>query len=178
MPDPLFATFKSPSAKKRKRSQPSVVQPNTPRSKAGPSNTKSSGRNASDEELEDGHVGAFDDVDLEPPPPEDEDDHGVDDETPAQKRLRLAKMYLDSVKTGLGRRPRKTKGDESGSEESLGEGEVEGWDAEDIDREIIEARLQKDIVSTCHDSDAILPDMCLASSSKALGAPTFASQTR
>ncbi|KAI6026011.1 WD40 repeat-like protein [Pisolithus marmoratus] len=47
------------------------------------------------------------------------------DETPAEKRLRLAKLYLDSVKEGLA------------------EGE---YDAAEIDRELVSARLRQDVL--------------------------------
>lgn len=52
----------------------------------------------------------------------DEED---ENETPAQKRLRLAKLYLDGLK------------------ENLGEGE---FDAGEIDKELLNARLQRDVL--------------------------------
>ncbi|KAJ7145984.1 WD40-repeat-containing domain protein [Mycena epipterygia] len=61
------------------------------------------------------------DVDVDPGASGDEDD----DETPAEKRLRLAKLYLESVKEGLA------------------EGE---FDAAEIDRELISARLKQDVM--------------------------------
>ncbi|KZT22903.1 WD40 repeat-like protein [Neolentinus lepideus HHB14362 ss-1] len=51
----------------------------------------------------------------------------LEDETPAEKRLRLAKLYLEGVKEGLKR----------------GEGE---FDAGEIDRELISERLRKDVL--------------------------------
>ncbi|TFY80355.1 hypothetical protein EWM64_g3654 [Hericium alpestre] len=48
-----------------------------------------------------------------------------EDETPAEKRLRLAKLYLDSVKEGLA------------------EGE---YDAAEIDKELVSARLKQDVL--------------------------------
>lgn len=63
-------------------------------------------RGAVDEELNsdrtDSEDGGIDDIDLradvQPETSGDEDE----DETPAEKRLRLAKLYLESVKDGLG----------------------------------------------------------------------------
>ena len=60
-----------------------------------------------DEELSDesdGGGGGVDDLDLRP---DDDLDPGAsgeedDDETPAEKRLRLAKLYLEGVKEDLG----------------------------------------------------------------------------
>ncbi|KAG8875143.1 pre-rRNA processing protein [Tulasnella sp. 331] len=155
MPDPLFASARPSSSKKRKLSQPSAS-----RARAGPSsNTKRPRKNAAagaddDDDLQDTPVGVFDDVDLEPPTMAagDEDPGSEEDETPAQKRLRLAKMYLDSVKKGVSaRRARKARGGEDGSggdDDDEGDelGEPAGWDAADVDREIIEARLQKDVL--------------------------------
>lgn len=48
-----------------------------------------------------------------------------EDETPAEKRLRLAQMYLEGVKT------------------SLADGE---YDAAEIDKELISARLKQDVL--------------------------------
>ncbi|PPQ75297.1 hypothetical protein CVT24_007520 [Panaeolus cyanescens] len=78
----------------------------------------------SDQTDEDG--GDIDDMDLraedvDPGESGDEDE----EETPAEKRLRLAQMYLDSIKSGLA------------------EGE---FDAADVDKEIISARLKQDVL--------------------------------
>ncbi|KAF8964820.1 WD40 repeat-like protein [Flammula alnicola] len=81
-----------------------------------------------DEELSDqtDEEGAVDDMDLRA------DDVGVGDsddedenETPAEKRLRLAQLYLESVKVGLA------------------DGE---FDAAEIDKELISARLKQDVL--------------------------------
>lgn len=153
MPDPLFAKLKN---NKRKRpSQPSVTNPHnknasrrTAPSKRDAPPAKKPRKEAAVEEDDDdeeesefdGIVGAFDDVDLEEPQPGEMDDAAsgdeYDDETPAQKRLRLAKMYLDSVRKGIGRDMENADGEH-----------VVGWDAADVDRETIESRLQKDVVS-------------------------------
>ncbi|KAH7929245.1 WD40 repeat-like protein [Leucogyrophana mollusca] len=98
---------------------------------------KSQGRNQGkntkkrdvDEELDsdktDNDEGGIDDIDLRadmgPESSGDEDE----EETPAEKRLRLAKMYIESVKEGLA------------------EGE---FDAAEIDRELISARLKQDVL--------------------------------
>lgn len=154
MPDPLFATNKPRPLKKRKLSQPSVTRPNNSRGTgagagAGPSKRRKHDSN-DDNDIDDAPHDVFDDVDLEPPA----DDEAVDkdDETPAQKRLRLAKLYLENVKKDVAAKRAKKKGrgdvsgDEGGEDEDGAEDAV-GWDAADVDREIIEARLQKDVVS-------------------------------
>jgi len=136
MPDPFFAT----GSKKRKRS--SSTSASVPRKKAATTNGKlrskkpSSGvqrskqRVARDEELSDateddrGPEGV-DDMDLRA---SDEDPYQSgsenENETPAEKRLRLAQIYLEGVKT------------------SLAEGE---YDAAEIDKELISARLKQDV---------------------------------
>jgi len=138
MPDPFFAT----GSKKRKRPSSSTsafVSRKKPATTNGKLRSKkpSSGaqqpkkRLARDEELsdatEDGHgLGGVDDMDLRA---SDEDPYQSgsenENETPAEKRLRLAQMYLEGVKT------------------SLAEGE---YDAAEIDRELISARLKQDVL--------------------------------
>ncbi|GJE98703.1 WD40 repeat domain-containing protein [Phanerochaete sordida] len=90
-------------------------------------------RSARDEELSDATDGAgsdLDELDLRAPdvdPAAYESGEEDADETPAEKRLRLAKLYLEGVKEGLG----------------LAEGE---FDAAEIDRELISARLKQDVL--------------------------------
>lgn len=136
MPDRFFAT----GSKKRKRVPSSV---SVPRKKAATTNGKlrskkpSSGvpqpkkRSARDEELSDATeddrgLGGVDDMDLRA---SDEDPYQSgsenENETPAEKRLRLAQMYLEGVKT------------------SLADGE---YDAAEIDKELISARLKQDVL--------------------------------
>lgn len=141
MPDALFAPVKP--SNKRKRSQPSVARPTSgkPKSrKAQAAASSSRPRRQSpdaDEDVseKDEAFGAFDDINLDAPEAEEGSGDEYDNETPAQKRLRLAKLYLDSIKRGTANR----REDETE--------EVEGWDAEEIDREMIESRLQRDVVS-------------------------------
>ncbi|KAI0696969.1 WD40 repeat-like protein [Cerioporus squamosus] len=145
MPDAFFASSKN---RKRKRS--------APRDAAGPSTSKGAGRAAggkptarkqqasksktapkrtADEELSDATPDdddreGIDDMDLRAPdvdPDAYESAEEDEDETPAQKRLRLAKLYLHNVKQGL----------------SLADGE---FDAAEIDRELISARLKQDVM--------------------------------
>ncbi|KAH7882919.1 WD40 repeat-like protein [Phlebopus sp. FC_14] len=137
MSDSFFASRKS---KKRKRSVTSgdATQGKAKKAlhKEGPTrNGKVNGletkrrKRAADEELDsdktDEGEGGIDDLDLrahvEPETSGDEDA----EETPAQKRLRLAKLYLESV------------------EEGLAEGE---FDAAEVDKELISARLRQDVL--------------------------------
>lgn len=70
-------------------------------------------------------AGGIDDMDLDYGDSEDdEDDEALMNETAAQKRLRLAKNYIDTL-------------------QHAGEDEI-GYDAEDIDRDNIAARLKQD----------------------------------
>lgn len=107
MPDPFF---QKSSLKKRKR--PSTT-PNghsasyKKKSKTGVTSSKGKARKDENEMDEDNTVGGgiFDDIDLRG---SDVDEGGSDlngedsNETPAEKRLRLAKLYLEEVKQGLG----------------------------------------------------------------------------
>lgn len=138
MPDRFFAT----GSKKRKKSA-SSTSISAPRKKPATTNGKlrskklSSGvqqpkkRIARDEELSDAtegdhDLGGVDDMDLRA---SDEDPYQSgsenENETPAEKRLRLAQMYLDGVKT------------------SLADGE---YDAAEIDKELVSARLKQDVL--------------------------------
>ena len=106
MPDSFFVT------KSRKRKRTDSSGPKKPAFKSknkAVQQTQSKRKPRRDEELdsdetqEDG-IDAIDDLDLrhgvdEPMRSDDEDTS----ETPAQKRLRLAKVYLDSLKEGLGK---------------------------------------------------------------------------
>ncbi|KAJ8522076.1 hypothetical protein ONZ45_g1263 [Pleurotus djamor] len=83
-----------------------------------------------DEELEsdrtdESDAGDIDDMDLRPDSEEEASGDEYADETPAEKRLRLAKLYLESVK------------------QNLAEGE---FDAAEIDKELISARLKQDVL--------------------------------
>ena len=164
MPDAFFASTKS---RKRKRptssrdagpstsSKTKTKRPTTGGHKKAPTSQPTRKRTAdeelSDETHDDGGDGeGIDDMDLRAPdvdPDAYESAEEDEDESPAQKRLRLAKLYLDSVKQGL----------------SLGayllfllravlvligiwdtaEGE---FDAAEIDRELISARLKQDVM--------------------------------
>lgn len=113
MPDAFFASSKN---RKRKRTSSKDAGPSSSKKfargvkdKARKPNTTSKKRTAADEELSDEtqddeeHEG-IDEMDLRAPdvdPDAYESGEEDEDETPAQKRLRLARLYLDSVKQGL-----------------------------------------------------------------------------
>ncbi|KAG2034445.1 WD40 repeat-like protein [Suillus americanus] len=136
MPDSFFASTKT---RKRKRSVSTAegargVKKIPRKGKSSSQDTKlthASARRggAADEELNsdrtDSEGGGIDDIDLradvQPETSGDEDEQ----ETPAEKRLRLAKLYLESVK------------------DDLAEGE---FDAAEIDRELISERLRQDVL--------------------------------
>ncbi|KZV79700.1 WD40 repeat-like protein [Exidia glandulosa HHB12029] len=134
MPDPFFANSKG---QKRRRGPSNVNAKNKkPRTGTGTSknqNQPPAKRRRRDEELDsdgtqdDDNVGGggLDDLDLRHSDSDagasgEEDEH----ETPAEKRLRLAKLYIDSLK------------------KDIGEGEV---DAAEIDKEILSVRLKQDV---------------------------------
>ena len=101
-----------------------------------------------DEELESDATredGGVDDMDLrakevDPNESEDEDE----DETPAEKRLRLAKLYLESMKEGLGvSQVPVPRYDVLNSCVLSADGE---YDAADVDKELLSARLKQDVM--------------------------------
>lgn len=117
MPDSFFASSKT---RKRKRSTTRDAGPSSSKKTAkgvrgkgqkqdAATRTTSKKRTAADEELSDGTPDdndqeGIDDMDLRAPdvdPDAYESGEEDEDETPAQKRLRLAKLYLDGVKQGL-----------------------------------------------------------------------------
>ncbi|KAM6501053.1 WD40-repeat-containing domain protein [Amanita muscaria] len=129
MPDSFFASQKS---RKRKRSESSAQngRQNVKSRAAKPvSNGVKRPRKAVDEELSDqtSDGGGIDDLDLRADRDDGDGSSGDEDdaETPAEKRLRLAKLYLESVKNDL------AEGD---------------YDAAEIDKEIVNARLKQDVL--------------------------------
>lgn len=140
MPDAFFASAKS---RKRKRTDSSHKQRQnglTKKSRPAPKKAKV------DEELSEQSEeewGGIDDMELRAEEPDpgasgDEDE----DETPAEKRLRLAQLYLDSVKDSLG----------MFSLPLLIYNLIHYWtadgefDAAEIDKELISARLKQDVL--------------------------------
>jgi ribosomal RNA-processing protein 9 len=119
MPDSFFASSK-PRKRKRSASDGPKQTTKTPASKSSakpsqsrPSLAKGAGAakktrrsGAADEELDSDRTnddGAeIDDLELRPPTDEETSGDEFQDETPAEKRLRLAKLYLESVKEDLG----------------------------------------------------------------------------
>jgi ribosomal RNA-processing protein 9 len=122
MPDPFFTSSKSRKRKRSATSKDAGPQRNSTKfsrtkpplngksktaSKANGVSERKRSRKA-DEELDSDHTneedgGGVEDMELRA----STDDGGVSgeediDETPAEKRLRLAKLYLESVKEGLG----------------------------------------------------------------------------
>jgi ribosomal RNA-processing protein 9 len=130
MPDSFFS---SKNTRKRKRVSSKDSGPSSSkkilRTSNGRVSAKGKGKDRTvDEDLHSGGSGseALDDLDLradEVDPNESGEEDA--DETPAQKRLRLAKLYLESIK------------------EDIADGEV---DAAEIDKELISARLKQDVL--------------------------------
>lgn len=104
MPDSFFAT------KSRKRKRVATVKDTGPSSSKkilktsnGRTNAKGKARAADEDLHSDGSEVALEDMDLraDAVDPNESGDEDVG-ETPAEKRLRLAKLYLQSVREGLG----------------------------------------------------------------------------
>ena len=148
MPDPFFAT----KSRKRKRVSSKDSGPSSSKKILKTSNGRESAKGkgkarAADEELHSGGSGseALDDIDLradEGDPNESGDEDAG--ETPAEKRLRLAKLYLESIKEGLGGcLPPGSYSPDIYRSTFSADGEV---DAAEIDKEIISARLKEDVL--------------------------------
>jgi ribosomal RNA-processing protein 9 len=145
MPDAFFAS------KKRKRSTSIKKQPHKDRSSRPPKSNcvqpkSKPKKRREDEELDldrtDQDDAAIDDLDLRADDePESSGDEDID-ETPAEKRLRLANLYLQNVTEGLG---------EHACVHAIplvyvtrtAEGE---FDAAEVDKELISARLRQDVL--------------------------------
>lgn len=157
MPDAFFAS----TAKKRQRtsqkgsaSSNKAARTSKPRGTASkrPAQPRKAARR--DEELEsDATHSGVDDVDLRASDVDPAESDGAEDarETPAEKRLRLAKVYLQSVKEGLTLGecvPENRAHCAHAGVSHAGEGE---FDAAEIDRDIISARLKEDVVCPPHE---------------------------
>lgn len=162
MPDPFFASTKS---RKRKRSALDTApskkfarqansKPHTSTAKEGAkssaSKTKRRDEELSDETNDEGGGSGVDDMDLRAPdvvPDAYESADEDEDETPAEKRLRLAKMYLENVKQGLSLGALICIAFPSCAQKfyciALADGE---YDAAEIDRELISSRLKQDVM--------------------------------
>lgn len=145
MPDAFFAS------KKRKRSSSST---STKKQLHKDKSSKSNGvqpkfkpkKRRVDEELDsdrtDQDDAAIDDLDLRADDePESSGDEDID-ETPAEKRLRLAKFYLQSVTEGLGTFAC-VHAIPTIHDIRTAEGE---FDAAEVDKELISARLRQDVL--------------------------------
>lgn len=160
MPDPFFAS----NTRKRKRStgassstsrKPGRSPTNRHASRgqhkstAGPAPKKRRDEELSDETGEDNDVGGIDEMDLRAPdvvPDAYESGEDDEDETPAEKRLRLAKMYLDGVKQGLKQGAFHTSLKERSDDFHCLHSADGEFDAAEIDRELISARLKQDVL--------------------------------
>ncbi|GAB5587293.1 pre-rRNA processing protein [Umbelopsis nana] len=118
MSDSFFATT-------RKRKKPTTGNQRKPARAAG--NKRSRDTNADDSDNDDQiGAGGIDDMELHGSDVESEEEI---QETAAEKRIRLAKGYLEGIKKGL--------------DEDIG-----GFDAADIDRDLIAERLKQDAFET------------------------------
>lgn len=151
MPDSFFSSKKT---RKRKRVSSKDSGPSSSkkilRTSNGRVSAKGQGKNRTvDEDLHSGGSGSdLDDIDLradEVDPNESGEEDA--DETPAAKRLRLAKLYLESIKEGIGASSSLSSLRYEFSYLSVGaclaDGEV---DAAEIDKELISARLKQDVL--------------------------------
>lgn len=163
MPDSFFAAAKP---RKRKRStsghdgNSAAIGPSKKFARKGSAhpNATSSGKvtgvakrkgKTADEELDSDQTndedGGIDDMDLRHGLDSGQEGSGEEDEeeTPAEKRLRLAQLYLDSVREGLGIFPYFFTEIPTDVWPALADGE---YDAAEIDKELISARLKQDVL--------------------------------
>ena len=140
MSDPFLSL---PGTKRKRPSRPDTRPPRQDKSQARsrkPSGqTKRRLRESSpqaddDDEVGPGGIGSDVDMDLDEQDQDDESDH---DETPTERRLRLAKEYLDKVRSEVGMPEFLT---------SLILGN--DFDAAEVDRDIISQRLQEDVAES------------------------------
>ncbi|KAF4579586.1 pre-rRNA processing protein [Pleurotus pulmonarius] len=143
MPDAFFSSTK-PRKRKRTQSVGGTDKSSRPAKKQTKPDAHSKGKRVNgpskvngskqkkrqDEELhsdqtDESDGGGIDDMDLRAASEEVHSGDEYADETPADKRLRLARLYLESVKEGLA------------------DGE---FDAKEIDKELISARLRQDVL--------------------------------
>ena len=106
MPDAFFASTK-PRKRKRLTNDSSGGPSKKVARKADPSGARHSKKRVADEELDSDRTNdeewmGVGDVDLRVSDGEEGSGSEVENETPAEKRLRLAKLYLESVKEDLG----------------------------------------------------------------------------
>jgi ribosomal RNA-processing protein 9 len=113
---------------------------------AAPSKQKARDEELSDETNDEEGSMDIDDMDLRAPdvdPNAYESAEEDEDETPAEKRLRLAKLYLEGVKEGLGLGARVCLCSGCYTYTVIADGE---FDAAEIDKELISARLKQDVL--------------------------------
>ncbi|KAG9284202.1 hypothetical protein G9A89_002863 [Geosiphon pyriformis] len=129
MSDPFFATKKIRTRKSKNTS--SSKSKNKINSQYSNSHKKRKHEEADSEEEsissseDDVGPGRIDEMKLEPSGSEDTSENEITKETPAEKRRRLAKQYIESVREGL---------------------DKEGFDAAEIDRDLIGERLRQDVL--------------------------------
>ena len=153
MPDAFFVSSKSRKRKRSSSKPDGLNKRSTINGKGRPKSqaqTKPQSKKRRDEELEsdatqDEGFEGIDDMDLRASDV-DSNASGEEDETetPAEKRLRLAKMYLEEMKEGLGKRLLRYDNRLSVVTHYLLAAEGD-YDAAEIDKEIIAARLKQDV---------------------------------
>ena len=115
----MSSFFTTPKSLKKRKREDATGSPNSKRIKAGASRSKKDKAGKDDSEV------SGSDDDLEDPQA-DGHESSSEDETAAERRLRLAEQYLEKIKG-----------------ETQDANEI-GFDAEDIDRDLIAERLKKD----------------------------------
>ena len=151
MPDAFFATSK-PRKRKRAKNDAPGGSSNKKTRKMQESSARVNGigkkkSKAADEELDSDQTNdedgiGIDAMDLRVSGGEEGSGDEVEEETPAEKRLRLAKMYLESIKGDLG-----AYGFFFGKWRRLTFCTAEGeFDAAEIDKELISSRLKQDVL--------------------------------
>lgn len=130
----MSSFFTIPSEKKRKRSTPNDQFDSRKRiaTKSAPKEQPKPRRPQRDESISGSDDDESDDGPRETTPQEEEDESSEEDEaeTAAERRLRLAERYLENIRS-----------------EVAADDEI-GFDAEDIDRDLIAERLREDVAES------------------------------
>ena len=130
----MSSFFTTPASQKKRKREDAIAAPSTKKSKT--SNSRSAPKTQKDrppKKRRDESIsgsGSEADEDLRKGSGEEvafSSESESEDETGAERRLRLAEQYLENIK---------------------GEVDTVGFDAEDLDRDLIAERLQEDVVSS------------------------------
>ncbi|RVD81082.1 uncharacterized protein DFL_008959 [Arthrobotrys flagrans] len=124
----MSSFFTAPASQRKRKRSGTDTPANSSRKASGTAKPPSKKRQVRDEEISSGDDDDDDSIDSASiVSAEDSDDDSIVGETEAEKRLRLAQQYLDNLRT---------------------ETDEQGFDAADIDRDLIAERLKSSVAET------------------------------